>query len=469
MNNKKDVGILGLGVMGRGLAINILREGFSVSVYNRYEDSEKDVVSSFLKKHQKKEKLSGTTDISLFVLSLSKPRKIILMVKSGAVVDDIISTLTPLLDKGDIVIDFGNSHYLDTIRRGKNLKKYGLHYLGCGISGGWRGAKFGASIMAGGSEIGWNSISDILYKISAKNPNGKACCNFLGFEGSGHLIKMVHNGIEYAMMQSIAEVYDFMHRGMRLSNDDISSIFSDWDSENINSYLINITSKILTFRKENISLVDLIVDKSMQKGTGKDFSICALQYGVATPTITEAVNARFLSNIDRSKHIKYSSRKNLKNIDHKESIIVSSLKDSIYCSYMSAIIQGIALIEKVSSDYLWNIDIQKVLSTWEEGCVIKSSILNNLKNDLNHGNLFDVFLKNVHESKIHNLRSVILLSSKYGIPMPVGSSALSYYLSLSSVKFPSNLIQLQREYFGSHGFEILNDPGIINHLYNENT
>jgi 6-phosphogluconate dehydrogenase len=278
--------------------------------------------------------------------------------------------------------------------------------------------------------------------------------------------KMVHNGIEYAMMQSIAEAYDLMYRGMGLSNDNISSIFSEWNNGVLNSYLVKITSKVLRIKKDGMALIDSIVDKSMQKGTGKDFAICAFKYDIAAPTITEAVNARFLSNVDRGNLSKLNSFF-LENNGYDNSSIIECIQDSIYCSYVASIIQGFDLIRAVSSDYSWNIDAKKVFSIWSEGCIIKSSILDNLSNNINENNLLDLFLQSMSKDRVKNLRSVVLFSSQCGAPVPVGSATLAYYLGVSSEKLPSNLIQLQREYFGSHGFEIFDKPGVINHLNNE--
>jgi 6-phosphogluconate dehydrogenase len=461
MKNKSDIGIYGLGVMGKNITLNLIDKGFLVSVYNRSTNEEVDVVNNFISEINDK-RIKGFIDIKNFVLSIKKPRKILIMVKSGLSVDDTICQIVQYTDSEDIVIDGGNSNYLDTEKR---IKKYNVRYLGLGISGGWYGALHGPSMMFGGSKSAWFDVQYLFQKISSKGENQITCCNWFGAGGAGHFIKMVHNGIEYAMMQSIAESYDILRKTTAMSNTDISSIFRDWHDGDLNSYLMEISSKSLLVKDGTDYLIDNIIDRSSQKGTGIDFAVCSLKHGVSTPTIIEAINARFIScSKYRENDMPQDECINLHR-DYNE--ITGMLFDSVYCSYIVAIFQGLSLIHKVSEVKLWDIDLVKVMSVWEEGCIIKASIFKELCKYLDKGLVVDILFEELTVQKIENLSKVICFGLGNNIPLPVFTSTLNYHNSISSNKLPANLIQLQREYFGSHGFEKLTHPGELFHLDSE--
>jgi 6-phosphogluconate dehydrogenase len=466
MQNKSDIGIFGLGTMGRNLALNFLDKGFRVSVYNRLEADEKYVVTDFINSNPKIQTLIGFVDLYQFVNSLNKPRKILILVKAGKAVKRVIEQIIPLMDKDDIIIDGGNSHYADTTQRVHEVSKFGVYFIGCGISGGWYGALHGPSIMVGGAEGAWNKIKDLFKEIAAKDDANVPCCEWIGSEGSGHFVKMVHNGIEYAMMQIIAETYDIMHKVLGISNKEISKIFHEWNQDTIGGYLVEITAKVLAIEDNSgVPLIENVLDCSKQKGTGRDIAICGLEYGVVVSVITEAVNARFLSgskqrrsNVSRDK-IGWEGKCRL-----DQANVLQSLFDTIYCTHSIAIVQGVELIIKISEEQSWDINIQKVFAVWGNGCIIQSAILKDIHARLNKIVLDDVLVQKISDSKLKNFIQTVSLGVQNRIPMNVCSTALTYYLSLISNSLPANLIQLQREYFGSHGFERKDNPGIPHHL-----
>ena len=458
MKKKSDIGIYGLGVMGKNITLNLIDKGFLVSVYNRSTNKEVDVVNNFVSEINDKS-IKGYIDIENFVLSIKKPRKILILVKSGPVVDDIVYQIVQYTDSEDIVIDGGNSNYLDTEKR---INKFDVRYLGLGISGGWYGALHGPSMMFGGSNSAWLDVQYLFQKISSKSENQTTCCDWFGSGGAGHFIKMIHNGIEYAMMQSIAESYDVLKKTTAMSNTDISSIFREWDDGDLHSYLMEISSKSLLIRDGKDYLIDNILDRSSQKGTGIDFAVCSLRYGISTPTIIEAINARFISYSEYRKNNVYQHEGI--NLYQDPSEISSMLFDSVYCSYIVAIFQGLSLIQKVSEVKSWDIDLMKVISVWEEGCIIKASVFKELCKYLDNGLVVDILFKELTVEKIENLSKVVRLGARNSIPLPVFMSTLNYQYSISSSKLPANLIQLQREYFGSHGLEKLTHPDKLFHL-----
>ena len=466
MQNKNDIGIFGLGPMGRNLALNFLDKGFGVSVYNRLEADEKHVVSDFINKNAKTRTLIGFVDLYQFVISLKKPRKILILVKAGKAVESVIEQIIPLMDKEDVIIDGGNSHYADTTQRVHKVSKYGVHYIGCGISGGWYGALHGPSIMFGGAEDGWNKIKELFREIAAKDDDGIPCCDWIGVDGAGHFVKMAHNGIEYAMMQAIAETYDIMHRVLRISNKEISMIFHEWDQDILGSYLMGITAKVLATEDNNgMPLIESVLDRSKQKGTGRDIAICGLEYGVVVSVITEAVNARFLSG-SKLRRINVLQDKSDRERKYRadQANVLQMLFDTIYCTHLIAIVQGAELIKKVSEVQSWNINIQKVFAVWKNGCIIQSAILKDIHDQLNKIVSTDILIQKISGFKLKNFTQTVSLGVQNQIPMHVCSAALAYYLSLTSNNLPANLIQLQREYFGSHGFERKDNPGILYHL-----
>ena len=464
MCEQSDLGVVGLGNMGQNLSKNFARRGIKVSVLNRITAGEQNVVSEFIQQNDSLScNISGFKDLELFVNSLKRPRKILLMITAGATVDEVIGSLILLIGKKDIIIDGGNSHYQDTDRRVKSLRDVGIHFIGCGISGGLSGALNGPALMPGGSKEGWDAIKDLFQKISVVEGCTTPYCNLIGPDGSGHFVKMVHNGIEYALMQIIAESYDYLVKLLHLSNEQISSIFEKWNNGLLGGYLMEITYEIITLKDSNgILVLDDVIDSVNQKGTGKDIAICALEHDVVVSTITEAVNARFVSNMNQSRSI--FSQKIISNapVDHEN--VISSLFDCIYCSQLIAISQGIELISEVSRRRSWNIDIRNVLSSWDQGCIIRSKILKNFNFSLENNTLNEFLMSEISSPKLNNFTKSVSLGIQHQVPLPVTSAALAYHQALCSSSLPSNLIQLQRDYFGSHGFEKKSKKGQLSHL-----
>jgi 6-phosphogluconate dehydrogenase len=452
-----NIGIYGLGVMGKNIALNIANKGFLVSVCNRNEGEECNIVQDFITT-ERQSNIEGYANIEEFVLSLEKPRKVLIMITAGLAVDEIILQLMKYMDPDDIIIDGGNSNYLDTQKR---ADKYNIRYLGCGISGGWYGALNGPSMMLGGSSSAWLEVQNLFESIASKREDGSACCDWFGKGGAGHFIKMIHNGIEYAMMQSIAESYDMLREISLMPNNSISSLFKEWNSQELNSYLMKASSEVLLVKDKEESLIDNVIDKSGQKGTGIDFSICALKHGVPTPTISAATNARFISSSEyRNAH---NHQKTIKNSNNIKKILF----DSIYCSYVVAFFQGMGLIQRVSDANSWNVSLGEVASVWEEGCIVKSSIFRKLSKDLEPKLSVQMLLEESIKTRFESLSKAVVLGVENRIPVPVFSSSLNYYYSLLADSLPANLIQLQREYFGSHGFEKIKNPGQLYHLTRE--
>ena len=466
MQKGSDIGILGLGPMGHNLALNYASKGFSVSIYNRLEKGKEDIINNFIRNNTQKGMFLGFKDLTSFVASLEVPRKILIMVKAGKAVESVIERLIPLMEKEDIIIDGGNSHYLDTTRRMHAVRKYGIRYIGCGISGGSAGALNGPSMMPGGTRDGWLDVKDLFQSIAAKDNAGVPCCDWIGPEGSGHFVKMVHNGIEYALMQIIAEAYDIMNRALKMPVNEIISLFQDWNEEIIGGYLMEITAIVLSLKEnDGKPLIDNVLDCAGQKGTGKDIAISGLEYDVIVSTITEAVNARSLSTLSQRK-IEISQNKNNRISDSiiDKNQIIPLLFDSIHCAQLVSIIQGLNLLEKVSKIQSWDINIKKILKIWGKGCIIQSTILKDISTRLKKDTLNDIFIKDISGLKLENFSQAISFGLQHHIPLHVWSAALVYCQAIISPVLPANLIQLQREYFGSHGFEKVNQPGVICHL-----
>ena len=466
MENRSDIGVLGLGPMGRNLALNCASKGFCVSVYNWLEAGEEHVVDDFIHNNAQKGVLLGFTDLESFVASLKVPRKILIMVKAGKSVENVIERLIPFMDGEEIIIDGGNSHYEDTSRRVREVGKCGVRYIGCGISGGWHGALHGPSMMPGGAEDGWHDIKDLFRAIAAKDDAGVSCCDWIGPEGAGHFVKMVHNGIEYAQLQIIAEAYDMMRRSLQMPNKEIVSLFQEWNEGIIGSYLMEITGTVLALEESNGKpLIENVLDFARQKGTGKDIAICALKHGVVASTITEAVNARFLSGSEH-RRIEVSREKTNKSREYQldKIHVVPKLFDCVYCAQLIAIAQGLELIGKVSEAQSWNLDIQRILAVWGKGCILESGILRDIRVHLKKNSLNNILMEEISGSKLENFTQAVSLGIQSRIPQHVCSAALAYYQALTSPILPANLIQLQREYFGSHGFEKKNNPGTVCHF-----
>ncbi|MDA7818349.1 decarboxylating NADP(+)-dependent phosphogluconate dehydrogenase [Sulfurimonas sp.] len=467
---KSDIGIFGLGVMGQNLALNLANNGYKVSVYNRTEDGEEKIIEDFMGTITDKQKISGFTSVEDFVESLKSKKIILIMVVAGKVVDSVIEKLLPLLDNQDILIDGGNSNYLDTAKRLNHLKNYNIDYLGCGISGGSEGALKGPSMMPGGSQRAWKYLEKMFQDISAKDINNKSCCQWMGVDGAGHFVKMVHNGIEYAIMQVIVESYDLQKRLLRLNNNEIEENMSSWKNLELNSFLLNITCDLLLMEDEHgDNIVDTILDKSSQKGTGKDTVINSLKYGIPSSLISEAVNARFISSFFKNRQELseiYNSEIEFKG---KKELLLSDLYDAMYFSILLAYIQGFMLIEEFSKLNKWDIDLVNVIGSWKAGCIIQSDMLytleealkDNLKESLFENNIFSK-LFNSKETGLRNCVSTAILS---GIPAPVLTASVSFFDSIRSEKLPANLIQAQRDFFGYHGFEkVGGQKGEVFHL-----
>lgn len=463
------IGIYGLGIMGQNLALNLSGRGYSVSVCNRSENGEEFVTETFLSSRCHGLRITGFADIKGFVQSLSRPRKVLLMVKSGQAVDSVLELLIPFLEAGDIVIDGGNSHYRDTARRLAWLEEHSLLYVGCGISGGADGALNGSALMPGGTYAAWEQIRGMLNSISAVSQDGTPCCNWIGSEGSGHFVKMVHNGIEYALMQMLAEVYDVMKRGLLMSSDEIHAVFNGWHKEELHSFLLEITLNVLKeLDADGSPLIDRIRDSAAHKGTGKECSIAALEAGVPTPAISEAIQARFLSAMTDLRSIASRTYCRAEPYAGNRDILLKALREALYCSQLMAYLQGLSLITRVSEEYGWQIHISSVVQIWRSGCIIQSEMLNRICDVLGHIQSVDVFLESsvveILKLKQAGWREAVICAVKHGIPVPAISSSLSYFDGMRSEHLPTCLIQAQRDCFGAHGYERTDSPvGAIFH------
>ncbi|KIM48008.1 hypothetical protein M413DRAFT_439703 [Hebeloma cylindrosporum] len=443
-----DIGLIGFAVMGQNLILNMNDKGFNVVAYNRTTSK----VDNFLANEAKGTNVQGAHSVQELVAKLKRPRKIILLVKAGSAVDDFIKQLEPHLEQGDIIIDGGNSHYPDSIRRTKELESKGLLFVGSGVSGGEEGARYGPSLMPGGSTAAWPAIKEIFQKTAAQ-VNGEPCCDWVGETGSGHYVKMVHNGIEYGDMQLIAEAYDILKRGLGLSEDEIADIFVKWNKGVLDSFLIEITANILKFKDDDGEpVVTKILDKAGQKGTGKWTAIAALDAGTAVTLIGEAVFARCLSAI-KEERVRASKS------------IGGPPKEPFRALYASKIIsytQGFMLMRETAKEVGWNLNYSGIAKMWRGGCIIKSVFLGDIasayqKNSQLESLLFDNFFnKAVHKAQ-PGWRRVIAQAVLWGIPTPAFSTALAFFDGYRSEIVPANLLQAQRDYFGAHTFRVL--PG----------
>lgn len=457
---KADVGIIGLAVMGQNLALNIARNGYTVAVYNRTAERTK----KFVEERIKGEKIIPSFDIQGFVESIEKPRKIILMVKAGSPVDEMIEELLPYLGKGDLLIDAGNSHYGDTNERLEKLSHHGILYLGMGVSGGEYGALHGPSIMPGGSLEAYKMIQDILTRIAAKTEDGP-CCTYVGNGSAGHFVKMVHNGIEYSIMQSISEIYDIMRKILKMSSAEIGQVFEEWNKGELASFLVEITYKIMKHIDEetNRPLVELILDKAEQKGTGKWTAQAALDLGVPTPSLNVAVFARTVSHFkeQRKQLSKIFGNKMMVRVDKS---LIKDLEKSLLFSMFLSFSQGLWLIHEASNAYNYNINLLEVLRIWKGGCIIRAKLLDFLRSilreDPQNVNLLasDVAMNFVKE-KLQSALRISSIARESGLPTPVLNNSIDYLFSLTEENLPANLIQAQRDFFGAHTFERIDKEG----------
>ncbi|MGN7943636.1 NADP-dependent phosphogluconate dehydrogenase [Bacillus sp. 22446] len=462
--SKQQIGVVGLAVMGKNLALNIESRGFSVSVYNRSSSKTEE----FLQESQGKN-VVGTYSIEEFVQSLETPRKILLMVKAGAATDATIQSLLPHLEKGDILIDGGNTYYKDTQRRNQELAESGIHFIGTGVSGGEEGALKGPSIMPGGQKEAHELVKPILEAISAK-VDGEPCTTYIGPDGAGHYVKMVHNGIEYGDMQLISESYFILKHVAGLSAEELHEVFSEWNKGELDSYLIEITADIFTKVDEetNQPLVDVILDKAGQKGTGKWTSQSSLDLGVPLPIITESVFARYISamkdeRVEASQLIE--GPKPAQSAKNKQELI-EAVRKALFMSKICSYAQGFAQMKAASDEYNWDLKYGEIAMIFRGGCIIRAAFLQQIKEAYDRNPelknlLLDPYFKDIVESYQSSLRKVISLAVEQGVPVPSFSSALAYFDSYRTAVLPANLIQAQRDYFGAHTYERTDKEGVF--------
>ncbi len=457
---KADIGLIGLAVMGENLVLNLESKGYRVAVYNRSTDK----VDSFIQGRAKGKKIIGTYSLDELVGSLQTPRTVMMMVKAGGPVDQTIEALIPLLDKGDIIIDGGNSNWEDSQRRMAVVEHHGLLYIGTGVSGGEEGALLGPSIMPGGSKEAWPHVKEMLQTISA-HVDGVPCCAWVGSGGAGHFVKMVHNGIEYGDMQLIGEVYDLMRRLLGLSNERMHEIFSLWGRGRLDSYLIEITADILAYKEEDGSyLVDNILDAAGQKGTGKWTGINALHAGVPLTLIVESVFARSLSALtDQRKAAsqRFDFSLNAPPVDTKA--FITALEAALFAAKIISYAQGFALIKAVGEEQGWDLDLSSIALLWRGGCIIRSAFLGNISEAFKANGQLENLVLDPHFAQIlaeahQSLREVVAQAALSGIPTPSLGSALSWFDGYRTERLPANLLQAQRDYFGAHTYERVDRP-----------
>lgn len=458
---KQQIGLIGLAVMGENLVLNMERSGFGVAVFNRTVEK----VTRFIEGPAKGKNIVGTYSVKELVDSLERPRKIMLMVKAGAAVDAFIEKLLPHLEKGDIIIDGGNSHFPDTIRRTKALGEQGILYIGTGVSGGEEGALWGPSIMPGGHREAYEAVAPIFTKISAK-VDGQACCTYIGSDGAGHYVKMVHNGIEYGDMQLICEAYYLMSGALGMSTRQMHEIFAEWNKGDLNSYLIEITAEILgrSDPQTGQPMVEVILDTAGQKGTGKWTSQSALDLGVPAPTIAEAVFARCISAVKQERVVASGQLAGPagKFTGDKEAF-VKAIHGALYASKICSYAQGFQLMSAAAREYDWQLNFGEIAMIWRGGCIIRAHFLNRIKEaydrDPKLANLLlDPFFKEIVVGNQDNWRQVVGTATSLGVPVPAFGSALAYYDSYRSERLPANLLQAQRDYFGAHTYERVDKP-----------
>lgn len=454
-------GLIGLGVMGQNLARNVARNGFDVVVYNRTTEKTDQFIETY-----PDVRITATYSIEELSDTLERPRRIMLMVSAGRAVDLVIDALEPYLDPDDVVIDGGNSHYRDTNRRADALAEVGIHFLGTGISGGEEGALWGPSIMPGGPREAYDAVAPMLEAIAAKAEDGAPCVAYLGPRGSGHYVKMVHNGIEYAIMQAIAETYDLLQRAGGLGPQALADVFAEWNRAELSSFLVEITAKIFTVVDETTGrpLIDLILDKAKQKGTGKWTSQDAFDVGVPVPAITAAVEGRILSAFKEQRgHAARLLSGPTPDIEASEALIEPA-REALYATMVVAYAQGLALLRGAATEYEFGYDLADVASIWRAGCIIRAALLEEIRAaysnspDLTNLLIADSFRESLAERQ-QGWRTTVTHAIQNGIPMPVMSTALAYYDGYRSERLPANLIQAQRDFFGAHTYERIDAEG----------
>jgi 6-phosphogluconate dehydrogenase len=462
MEGKADIALIGLAVMGQNLILNMNDHGYTVAAYNRTVSKVDDFLNDAAKG---RDTIPGAHSIEEMVRLLKKPRKIMLMVKAGRAVDGFIEQLLPHLEEGDLIIDGGNSHFPDTIRRTKYLESKGMLYIGTGVSGGEEGARHGPSIMPGGSPKAWPLVKGIFQAICAKTPSGEPCCDWIGEDGAGHYVKMTHNGIEYGDMQLICEAYQLMREGLGLSNQEMHEIFAEWNKGELDSYLIEITRDILAYKDENgEEVLDTILDTAGQKGTGKWTGVSSLDLGVPVTLIGEAVYARCLSAM---KNERLAASKVLKGpkakLDGDKKAFVEDIRQALLASKIVSYAQGFMLMREAADEYKWHLNYGGIALVWRGGCIIRSAFLGKIKEAFDRNPnlsnlLMDGYFSGVVDRCQDSWRRVVAQAVQAGVPVPAFTTALAFYDGYRSERLPANLLQAQRDYFGAHTYERLDRP-----------
>ena len=464
-SNQCDIGLIGLAVMGENLVLNMESKGFSVAAFNRTTE----VTEKFAAGRAKGKNIQPTKTMEEFVGALKRPRKAMIMVKAGAPVDAVIGQLTPLLEKGDVIIDGGNSLFTDTQRRCKDLEGRGIHFVGCGVSGGEEGALKGPSLMPGGSRESWEIIAPIFRKIAAQ-VDGEPCCRYMGPDGAGHYVKMVHNGIEYGDMQLICEAYAILKDALQLDAPKLADVFAEWNKGELNSYLIEITSEI--FRKIDPDtgkpLVDVILDKAGQKGTGIWTLQSAIQQSVVISTINAAVEARILSSRkdERVSASKILPQPTPQKFDGDGRRLINCVRNALYASKIVSYAQGMELLGTASHQYKWNLNFGDIATIWRGGCIIRAKFLNCIveayeRDPALHNLLLDNFFTDVIAKTQSNWRIAVATAVEQAVAVPAFAASLAYFDSYRSARLPSNLLQAQRDFFGAHTYERIDKPGVF--------
>jgi len=461
--SKYDIGLIGLAVMGENLVLNMESKGISVAVFNRTTQK----VDAFINGRGKGKNIKGCHSIEELVTNLERPRKVMMLVKAGQPVDDFIDLIVPHLEEGDIIIDGGNSYFHDTIRRTKYVEDKGLLYVGTGVSGGEEGALLGPSIMPGGSVKAWSAVKDIFQAISAKVEGNIPCCEWIGNDGAGHFVKMVHNGIEYGDMQMISEAYWIMKNALGMTPDEMQPVFQEWNRSELDSYLIEITADIMGKKDDETGkpMLDVIMDKAGQKGTGRWTSQETLNLGVPAPTVVEAVLARAMSAIkeERVEAAKVLNGPDVK-FDSDKTEFIEMIRQALYASKICSYAQGYQLMKAAAAEYHWNLNYGEIALMWRGGCIIRAQFLGRIKEAFDKNPdlqnlLMDDYFKQAIEKNQTAWRKVVAKVIEMGIPVPAFSSALAYYDGYRSERLSANLLQAQRDYFGAHTYERIDKPG----------
>ena len=463
---KANFGVVGMAVMGRNLALNIESRGYTVAIYNRSKEKTEDVIACHPEKN-----FVPSYDVESFVNSIEKPRRIMLMVQAGPGTDATIQALLPHLDKGDILIDGGNTFYKDTIRRNEELANSGINFIGTGVSGGEEGALKGPAIMPGGQKDAYDLVAPILEEIAAKADDGAPCVTYVGPNGAGHYVKMVHNGIEYGDMQLIAESYDILRRVGGLTVEETAEVFKSWNTGELDSYLIEITADILTKKDPETGkpMVEVIMDTAGNKGTGKWTSQSALDLGVPLPLITESVFARYISTLKEEREVASKELSPIKvpELSNTEKqALIESVRKGLYFSKIMSYAQGFAQMRVASEEFDWNLNYGEIAKIFRAGCIIRAQFLQKITDAFERDPelknlLLDKYFLYVTESYQEAVREVVVTAVQAGIPVPTFSSALAYYDSYRSEVLPANLIQAQRDYFGAHTYNRVDKPGVF--------